>query len=60
MISRRVTLQEINQVVYSYSLGGYKSPGPDGFNACFYKNSWEVTGVLVYQAMSSFDSFAAL
>ena len=31
-----------------------KAPGPDGFNACFFKDTWNITGPLVVQAVREF------
>ena len=37
-----------------FSSHSNKAPGPDGFNAFFFKETWEITGPLVTQAVKEF------
>lgn len=38
-------MEEILQALNS--IGRYKSPGPDGFNATFYKQYWGIVGAAI-------------
>ncbi|GJY31882.1 RNA-directed DNA polymerase, eukaryota, reverse transcriptase zinc-binding domain protein [Tanacetum coccineum] len=35
-----VTAQEVKEAIFS--MGNDKSPGPDGYTACFFKESWDI------------------
>ncbi|GJU42757.1 hypothetical protein Tco_1195714 [Tanacetum coccineum] len=37
---RNVTTQEVKEALFS--MGNDKSPGPDGYTACFFKTAWDV------------------
>ena len=37
-----------------FSIHSNKAPGPDGFNAFFFKETWNITGPLVLQAVKEF------
>lgn len=41
-----VTLDEVKRALFS--MGNYKSPGPDGFHPIFFKSQWEVVGPSIY------------
>ncbi|CAN1136539.1 LINE-1 retrotransposable element ORF2 protein [Linum perenne] len=51
-LARPVSHEEIKKALFSIS--GDKSPGPDSYNADFYKNSWPLIGEEVSSAISSF------
>lgn len=44
-IGRPVQVEEIIRAIFS--MGGYKAPGDDGFQAIFYQQNWEVVGASV-------------
>lgn len=48
-LERAFTLKEIRKAVFSISTD--KSPGPDGMNAMFYQQHWDVGGPLVSKAV---------
>ncbi|GJR41629.1 hypothetical protein Tco_1309732 [Tanacetum coccineum] len=39
-IIKNVTAQEVKDTMFS--IGNDKSPGPDGYTACFFKESWDI------------------
>nr|GEZ46773.1 hypothetical protein [Tanacetum cinerariifolium] len=39
-MTRQVTLQEVKSALFS--MGNDKSPGPDGYTAAFFKESWDI------------------
>ncbi|CAN1132905.1 LINE-1 retrotransposable element ORF2 protein [Linum perenne] len=47
-----VTAAEIRSALFS--LGADRSPGPDGFTVHFYRNSWDLIGQEVTEAIQSF------
>ncbi|XVE50103.1 hypothetical protein DITRI_Ditri01bG0134600 [Diplodiscus trichospermus] len=47
-----VTPEEIKQNLFS--INGDKSPGPDGYTACFFKKAWPMVGDDVVKATSHF------
>ncbi|GKA03943.1 hypothetical protein Tco_0676724 [Tanacetum coccineum] len=49
---REVSFQEVKDALFS--MGDDKSPGPDGFTAAFFKETWSVTGNDVYNAVCEF------
>lgn len=49
---RQVSNDEIKEAVFG--IGELKSPGPDGFTAIFFKNSWDIVGVDICKAASEF------
>ena len=48
-LERGFTIEEIKKAVFSMSLD--KSPGPDGMNAMFYQQHWDIVGPLVSKAV---------
>lgn len=49
-----ITLDEVKRAVFSMHLD--KSPGPDGFNPCFFQKNWEIVSRDVHQlVVSSFQ-----
>ncbi|GJY18161.1 zinc knuckle CX2CX4HX4C containing protein [Tanacetum coccineum] len=49
---RNVTPQEVKEALFS--MGDDKSPGPDGYTACFFKAAWEVVADDVTNAICEF------
>ncbi|GJS65584.1 hypothetical protein Tco_0680148 [Tanacetum coccineum] len=49
---RNVTTQEVKEVLFS--MGDDKSPGPDGYTACFFKTAWDVVADDVTNAICEF------
>ncbi|KAL2922690.1 hypothetical protein RDABS01_014181 [Bienertia sinuspersici] len=49
---REFTNEEIKRALFS--IPGSKAPGPDGFNSTFYKESWQVIGDDVCNAVKDF------
>ncbi|GKB17442.1 hypothetical protein Tco_0851365 [Tanacetum coccineum] len=49
---RMVTAQEVKEAIFS--MGDDKSPGPDGYSACFFKAAWEVVGDDVTNAICEY------
>ncbi|XP_074282709.1 uncharacterized protein LOC141607248 [Silene latifolia] len=47
-----VTSDEIKECIFS--IPSTKSPGPDGFSSQFYKDSWDIVGDTVIQAIQNF------
>lgn len=43
-----------------WSIGDNKAPGPDGFNAFFYKQAWDLVGADVIAAVQEFFSSGCL
>ena len=52
MLDSIPSVAEIKDTVFS--LHSNKAPGPDGFNAHFFKETWTFTGPLVVQAIQEF------
>ncbi|WOH08816.1 hypothetical protein DCAR_0728264 [Daucus carota subsp. sativus] len=48
-LDRGFTIEEIKKAVFSMSPD--KSPGPDGMNAMFYQQHWDIVGPLVSKAV---------
>nr|GEZ27156.1 RNA-directed DNA polymerase, eukaryota, reverse transcriptase zinc-binding domain protein [Tanacetum cinerariifolium] len=44
--------QEVKSAIFS--MGNDKSPGPDGFTATFFKDTWDIIGVDVIKAVKEF------
>ncbi len=38
-----------------FDMNDFKSPGPDGYNSCFYKKSWSITGNLICATAREFQ-----
>lgn len=55
---RTISDTEIKQAVFS--IGDEKSPGPDGFNACFFKKSWSIVGQQLCEAVKEFFATGSL
>ncbi|KAL2934042.1 hypothetical protein RDABS01_017161 [Bienertia sinuspersici] len=51
-LTREFTNEEIKKALFS--IPGSKAPGPDGFNITFYKESWQVIGDDVCNAVKDF------
>lgn len=49
---RPVSMEEIKKAMFSIDSG--KAPGPDGYNAVFFKQNWEIVGAEVTEAVHSF------
>lgn len=49
---RTVSSEEIRTVVFS--IGAIRTPGPDGFTACFYQNYWEEVGPTITEGIQRF------
>ncbi|GJY93449.1 putative RNA-directed DNA polymerase [Tanacetum coccineum] len=49
---RNVTTQEVKEALFS--MGDDKSPGPDGYTACFFKTAWDVVADDVTNAICEF------
>ncbi|GJR80252.1 putative RNA-directed DNA polymerase [Tanacetum coccineum] len=49
---REVCAKEIKEAMFS--MGNDKSPGPDGFTAAFFKESWDIVGNDVIKAIQEF------
>ncbi|GJZ66902.1 hypothetical protein Tco_0630142 [Tanacetum coccineum] len=47
-----VTTQEVKEAIFS--MGNDKSPGPDGYTACFFKESWDIMASDVILAVQEF------
>ncbi|XP_010481038.1 PREDICTED: uncharacterized protein LOC104759856 [Camelina sativa] len=52
LLTHEVTKEEVRRVLFV--MPSYKSPGPDGFNVEFYKESWEIVGDDFLVAIQSF------
>ncbi|XP_057444905.1 uncharacterized protein LOC130737157 [Lotus japonicus] len=52
-LSATVGREEVTTAIYQ--MGSFKAPGPDGFQACFYKRYWEVVGDSVFEFVA--DAF---
>ena len=52
ILAQEVIREEIKHVMFS--LKNNKAPGPDGFNAGFFKRMWHIMGEDVIKAVSSF------
>lgn len=51
-LSAPITDDEIKMAIFA--IGSDKAPGPDGFNAFFFKENWEVVGNDVVDAVQYF------
>ncbi|GKA61771.1 hypothetical protein Tco_0761290 [Tanacetum coccineum] len=49
---KNVTTQEVKDAMFS--MGNDKSPGPDGYTACFFKESWDIVANDVTCAIQEF------
>ncbi|GKB51179.1 hypothetical protein Tco_0901932 [Tanacetum coccineum] len=49
---RDISSQEVKSAMFS--MGNDKSPGPDGFTAGFFKDTWDIIGADVTKAVSEF------
>ncbi|GJV69848.1 hypothetical protein Tco_1485357 [Tanacetum coccineum] len=47
-----VSAKEVKDAMFS--MGNDKSPGPDGYTACFFKESWNIVGADVTNAIQEF------
>nr|GEY86414.1 hypothetical protein [Tanacetum cinerariifolium] len=47
-----ISSQEVKSAMFS--MGNDKSPGPDGFTAAFFKDTWDIIGVDVIKAVKEF------
>ncbi|XP_074304928.1 uncharacterized protein LOC141639779 [Silene latifolia] len=57
-LARPVTGEEVRQVIFS--IPSNKSPGPDGFNSQFFKDTWGVIGADVVAVVQGFSSSGKL
>lgn len=55
---RPVTKEDVWNVVKT--MGNLKAPGPDGYNAFFFKHAWDIIGNDVYLAVNEFFSTGQL
>ncbi|XP_020243149.1 uncharacterized protein LOC109821370 [Asparagus officinalis] len=51
-LSKPVTKEEIRSAIFS--MPDDKAPGPDGYNAAFYKSAWSIVGDEITQAIEGF------
>lgn len=49
-LTKEVSLDETKRALFS--MGNYKSPGPDGYHPVFFKSQWEILGNSIFQLMS--------
>ncbi|GKG17073.1 hypothetical protein Tco_0362030, partial [Tanacetum coccineum] len=49
---RDISSQEVKSAMFS--MGNDKSPGPNGFTAGFFKDTWDIIGADVIKAVSEF------
>ncbi|GJU98264.1 polypyrimidine tract-binding protein homolog 2 isoform X1 [Tanacetum coccineum] len=49
---KHVTAQEVKEAIFS--MGNDKSPGPDGYTACFFKECWDIVASDVVCAVQEF------
>lgn len=47
VLNNSVTLKETRQAVFS--MGSYKSPGPDGYHPIFFKSQWDIVGPSAFE-----------
>lgn len=47
MLDSPVSIDEVRSALFS--MGNYKSPGPDGFHPLFFKSQWDVLGTSIFQ-----------
>lgn len=50
-LNRPITLEEVRTVVFNMSPD--KSPGPDGFQAFFFKKCWDILGEDLWRAIEA-------
>lgn len=53
-LCRPINAEEIRESMFS--IGNEKAPGPDGYNACFFKSSWCIVGSDVTTAVMEYFS----